>query len=269
MPLHDQLSGELRPALLVMSGAVAFVLLIACANVANLLLARGAVRQREIAIRTALGAARARLVRQLLTESLVLGIAGGLCGLLVAQWSLALLVVLSPVELTALGHVTLSYPVLAFTAAVSLLTAMVCGFAPAFEGSRGDVQDAIKDGARQVGGGVRHRRLRHAFVVAEIALAVVLLVGAGLDAAQLSEKCEHVNPGVQLAQRVDDARLAAAGQVWRRCGARLRFFQNATARIRNVPGVRAAGAISFLPLAGLGAATEFQGDRPAAAGAGR
>ncbi len=255
VPVHDQLSGELRPALLVLSGAVAFVLLIACANVANLLLARGAVRQREIAIRTALGAARARVVRQLLTESIVLGVTGGLFGLLVAQWSLALLLTFSPVDLTTLGHVTLSYPVLGFTAAVSLLTAVVCGFAPAFEGSRADVQETLKDGARQVGTGARHRRLRHAFVIAEIALAVVLLVGAGLMLRSF-QNLRDVNPGfdthnvltmrvsLPLARYTDDA-------------ARLRFFRRAVTRIADIPGVRAAGAISFLPFAGLGAATDF------------
>ena len=255
VPIHDQLSGELRPALLVLSGAVAFVLLIACANVANLLLARGAVRQREIAIRTALGAARGRMIRQLLTESIVLGVSGGLFGLLVAQWSLALLLALSPVDLTALGHVTLSYPVLAFTAAVSILTAILCGFAPAFEGSRADVQEALKDGARQVGAGTRHRRLRHAFVVAEIALAVVLLVGAGLMLRSF-QGLRQVDPGFD-SHNVLTMRVSLPAAKYGNDTARLRFFQNAVAHIEQLPGVRAAGAISFLPFAGLGAATDF------------
>src|SRR5205823_7796285 len=116
--LHDELSGEYRRSLLVLAGAVAFVLLIACANVANLLLSRGAARQREIAIRAALGAPRLRIIRQLLTDSLILGVLGGAAGLVVAHWSLALLVALSPVDLTSLGHVALRYPVLAFTAFV-------------------------------------------------------------------------------------------------------------------------------------------------------
>jgi putative ABC transport system permease protein len=268
VPLHDQLSGELRPALLVLSGAVAFVLLIACANVANLLLARGAARRREIAIRVALGAARSRVVRQLFTESLVLGVLGGLAGLLVAQWSLALLLALSPVDLTALGHVTLSYPVLAFTAAVSIVTAVICGFAPAFEGSRTELHDTLKDGARQVGAGVRHRRLRHAFVIAEIALAVVLLVGAGLMLRSLQEM-RRVNPGFD-AHNVLTMRVSLPLAKYGDDAARLRFFQRAVSRIRGVPGVRAAGAISFLPLAGLGAATGFSlvGQPPPAPGQG-
>jgi putative ABC transport system permease protein len=266
VPLRDELSGELRPALLVLSGAVAFVLLIACANVANLLLARGAARQREIAIRTALGAARKRMIRQLLTESIVLGITGGLFGLLVAQWSLDLLVALSPVDLTTLGHVTLSYPVLGFTAAVSILTAVICGLAPAFEGSRTDVQEALKDGARQVGAGVRHRRLRHTFVVAEIALAVVLLVGAGLMLRSF-DSLRRVNPGFD-ATSVLTMRMQLPLAKYPQPAQRIRFFNDLTARVSSIPGVRAAGAVSFLPMASLGAATGFtiEGQPPLAPG---
>src|SRR5207253_6290928 len=132
-------------------------------------------------------------LRQLLTESFVLALLGGALGLLVAQWGLALLVTLSPLDLNA-AELRLSYPVLAFTATVSLLTAVVCGLAPAFEGSRTDVQETLKDGARQVGGGVRHRRLRRAFIVSEIALAVVLLVGAGLMLRSFGS-LRRVDPG--------------------------------------------------------------------------
>src|SRR5262249_21061370 len=191
--LREELSGEYRPALFVLAGAVAFVLLIACANVANLLLARGAVRQREIAIRSALGAPRGRVIRQLLTESVVLAALGGAVGLVVAYWGVRLLLALSPVEFTNIGPIHVSYPALAFTAAVSLATALVCGLAPAFEGSRADVQETLKDGGRQAGG-VRHRRMRQLFVVSEIALAVVLLVGAGLMLRSLLS-LRSVDPG--------------------------------------------------------------------------
>ncbi len=256
LPLHDQLSGEYRAALLVLSGAVAFVLLIACANVANLLLARGAARQREIAIRSALGAARSRVVRQLLTESFVLAALGGALGLLVAQWGIALLIALSPVDLNTTSTVSLSYPVLLFTATASLLTAIVCGLAPAFEGSRTEVQETLKDGgARQVGAGVRHRRLRQAFVVSEIALAVVLLVGAGLMLRSFGS-LRRVNPGYSTSN-ILTMRLQLPNVKYRDDAQRIRFFREAIARIQEVPGVQSAGAISYLPLTGLGAGTGF------------
>ena len=266
VPMHRELSGDIRPALLVLSGAVGFVLLIACANVANLLLARGATRQREIAIRTALGAARTRVMRQLLTESLVLCILGGMLGLLVAQWSLDVLLAISPVDLADLGEVHLSYPVLAFTAAVSLATAIVCGFAPAFEGSRTAVQEALKDGARQVGAGVRHRRIRQAFVIAEVALAVVLLVGAGLMLRSFGE-LSGVNPGFD-GRHVMTARLTVPAARYTTDEKRIAFFSALVARIATIPGVESVGAISFLPLAGSGAATGFTivGQPPPAAG---
>src|SRR5262245_5455100 len=235
-PLRDELSGEYRRSLLVLAGAVAFVLLIACANVANLLLARGAVRQREIAIRSALGAPRGRVVRQLLTESFVLAALGGAAGLLVALWGVQTLVALSPVDLAAAGTVRVSYPVLAFTAIVSLLTAVACGLAPAFEGSKTDVQETPKDGTRQAGGSVRHRRMRQAFVVSEIALAVVLLVGAGLMLRSFST-LRSVDPGYSTSG-VLTMRLQLPGAKYRDDGARIRFFHDATSRIQELPGVQ-------------------------------
>jgi putative ABC transport system permease protein len=255
IPLHRELSGDLRPALLVLTGAVGFVLLIACANVASLLLARGATRQREIAIRSALGAGRMRVARQLLTESLVLCVLGGGLGLLVAQWGLALLLAISPVDLADLGPVQLSYPVLAFTAAVSVATAIVCGFAPAFEGSRGGLQEALKDGARQIGASPRHRHIRHAFVVGEIALAVVLLVGAGLMLRSFGS-LRRVNPGFDT-HNVLTARLTVPGQRYPSEAKRVDFFASLVSRISQLPGVESAGAVSYLPLAGTGSATGF------------
>jgi len=263
--LHDELSGEYRPALLVLAGAVAFVLLIACANVANLLLARGAVRQREIAIRSALGAPRGRVIRQLLTESVVLAAFGGGAGLVVAYWGVRLLLALSPVEFTNIGPIHVSYPALAFTAAASLITALVCGLTPAFEGSRTDVQETLKDGGRQAGG-VRHRRMRQLFVVSEIALAVVLLVGAGLMLRSLLA-LRSVHPGYST-DNILTMRLQLPGVKYRNDEQRIRFFDGALSRIRELPGVQSAGAVSFLPLTGLGAGTSFTivGDPPPAPG---
>ncbi|HEV2986512.1 MAG TPA: ABC transporter permease [Vicinamibacterales bacterium] len=252
-PLAEELSGNIRPALLMLAGAVGFVLLIACANVANLLLARGASRRREIAIRTALGATTIRTFRQLLTESLVLGALGGAGGLLVGRWGVALLLASTPAELAGLGHVTLSSRVLGFTALVSVVTAMLCGVAPALEGSRGDVQESLNAGARQAGSGRRH--LREALVVAEIALSAVLLVGAGLMVRSLAS-LRSVNPGFN-ADHVLTVRVSLPGAAYGEEATRLRFFRDLVARVGTIPGARAAGVISFLPFAGLGAATGF------------
>jgi putative ABC transport system permease protein len=208
-----------------------------------------------MAIRIALGAARSRVIRQLLTESLVLGVTGGALGLLVAQWSLAALGAFSPVDLGGVGHLRLSYSVLAFTAAVSLATAVICGLAPAYESARAETQEALKDGARGAGAGVRHRQMRQLFVVAEIALAVVLLVGAGLLLRSFAA-LRGVNPGFD-ASNVLTARITVPIAKYQTDGARLTFFREAVARVAQLPGVESAGAISFLPLAGLGAATGF------------
>jgi len=229
--------------------------LIACANVANLLLARGAAREREIAVRLALGAPRRRLMRQLLTESVVLGLLGGAAGLLVAQWGLAFLLAISPVDLTGLGHVRLSYGVLAFTAAVAIVTAIVSGLAPAVESARVDVQESLKAGSRQVGIGLRSRRLRYALVVSEIALAVVLLTGAGLLMRTFASM-RAIDPGLET-RNVLTMRVSLPLAKYSGDPQRLRFFEQAVARIGALPGVESAGAISFLPFAGLGAATDF------------
>ena len=255
IPLRDELAGELRPALLVLTGAVAFVLLIACANVANLLLARGATRQREVAIRTALGAARSRVIRQLLTESVLLALAGGAGGVLIAQWSLDALLAVSPDDLSRLGHVTLSYPVLAFTAVVSIATAIICGLAPALEGARSDVHDTLKDGTRQLGGSPRQRRMRQAFVVAEVALAVVLLVSAGLMLRTFAS-LRAVDTGLDT-RGVLTARVSLPARKYDTPAQTLIFYRDAVQRLGATSGVRSVGMISYLPFAGLGAGTRF------------
>jgi putative ABC transport system permease protein len=267
VPLHAELAGELRPALLVLLGAVGFVLLIACANVANLLLARGAARRREFAIRSAIGAGRGEIVRQSLTETLVLGLIGGAVGLLVARAGTDLLVGLSPVELTGLGHVGMNVAVLGFTAAASIVSVAICGFAPALEASRWDARDRLADGERQVGPGRRGRRVHDGFVIAQIALAVVLLVGAGLLIRSFA-RLRAVDPGFDAGD-VLTVRVALPPSRYADETRSRRFFSHLVDRVSAIPGVRAAGVVSFLPFAGLGAATGFTVEGRPAPAAGR
>ena len=253
VPLRTQFMGEIRLALWILLGAVGFVLLIACTNVANLLLARAAARQKEIAVRAALGANRATLVRQLLTESLLLSLLGGAAGLLLAWWGIGLLTRLSPPELVDLQSVSLSAPVLGFTFAVAMLTGIIFGLAPAFEATRVDLNEALKEGGKHPGSGARSHRLRNVFVVAEIALALVLLIGAGLlirSFARLQAVDPGFNPNNLLTMRV-----SLPGRKYDNDRKRIDFFRQARERMQTLPGVEAVGAVSFLPFAGPGAGT--------------
>jgi putative ABC transport system permease protein len=208
-----------------------------------------------MAIRTALGAGRSRVVRQLLAESLLLSLLGGAAGFWLARAGVSLLVAISPVDATILSRVRLSVPVAFFAVLVSVVTAVVCGLTPAFEGTRGALADSLKEGLRSAGGGTRARRLRQALVVAEVALAAVLLVGAGLMLRSLA-RVTRVNPGFD-AKGILTARVTLHGKQYDEDERSLAFFRDAVARARAIPGVRAAGFVSFLPFAGSGAATDF------------
>jgi putative ABC transport system permease protein len=257
VPLRDQLTGDIRPALLVLAGAVAFVLLIACANVANLLLARATARQRELAVRAALGAGRARLIRQLLAESFVLSMTGGLCGLLLAWWALNFLrvMVAARLPIQRLEMVGIDGWVLAFTFGASVLCGLVFGAIPALTAAGASLTDSLKDGGRS-GSATRGNRTRSTFVVIEIALALVLLVGAGLLIRSFRQLLD-VNPGFDPARTVT-MRLSLPSSRYGEDALRAQFFTRFFQQVDALPGVEASGSISWLPLAGGGAATSME-----------
>ncbi len=255
VPVREQFAGEIKTALFVLLGAVGFVLLIACANVANLLLARAAGRRREMAIRSALGAARWRVVRQLLTESLMLAFAGGTLGLLLAVWGVDALIALSPPHLLGAEDVGISLPVLGFTLGVSVATGVVFGLVPALEASRFELNESLKESGRSNMGSARGGRARNALVVVQVALALVLLVGAGLMMKSFA-RLRAVDPGFD-AENVLTMQVRLPSTKYREENKRIAFFSEAVRRIKELPGVRAVGATSFLPLASLGSATDF------------
>ncbi|HEX5732214.1 MAG TPA: ABC transporter permease [Blastocatellia bacterium] len=244
VPLPEQLVEHVRPALLVLLGAVGLVLIIACANVANLLLARGAERQKELAIRAALGAGRARLIRQLFTESLFLALLGGVCGILLASWGIDAILALSPAGLPRIDEVSIDARVIAFTFAVSIVTALTFGLAPAIQFSSPKLQQFLKEGGRTSTAGFGRRRLRHALVVSEIALALMLLVGAGLLVRSFIRLLQ-VDPGF-----TPDNVLSLQVFIWDKYQTpqqRTAFFDEAFSRLSSLPGVQAVGAVTALP----------------------
>ncbi|HJQ22322.1 MAG TPA: ABC transporter permease, partial [Blastocatellia bacterium] len=250
VPFREQFAGEMRRPLYMLMGAVALVLLIACANVANLLLARAASRQKEIAIRMAVGASRTRIIRQLLIESILLALLGGAAGLLLAMWGVDALVALSPKELLPATGARINLFVLGFTLLVSLVTGVLFGLAPALEASRTNLNETLKEGGRTAMSGGRSHHLRNLFVVAEVAMALLLLVGAGLLVKSFV-RLQSVNPGFDPKDLLT-VRLRLPYTSYPDPQQRVRFFRDAVARLRQVPGVRSASAISFLPFAGPG-----------------
>jgi len=263
--IHDQETHTVRSALLVLLGAVGFVLLIACANVANLLLARAAMREKEVAIRLALGARRWRIIRQLLTESVLLGVLGGAVGLLMAVWGLSALVALAPADIPRLDQTGIDARVLAFTLGISLVTGLIFGLVPALQASRPDVNDALKEGGRDSTGG-GGARIRNLLVVSEIALSLVLLVGAGLlirSFMRLQQFELGFNPEHLITMRVQ-----LPGSKYKERKQVADFFQQLFERIEAVPGVQSAGAISTIFLSDTPNSTNFAIEgRPQATGA--
>jgi predicted permease len=246
--LQDQFTVAIRPALYLLLGAVGLVLLIACANIANLLLARASERSKEMAIRLALGAGQWRVVRQLLFESLLLAFLGSSFGLLLAMWGTSLLISLSPAKMFQLQPVSIDARVLLFTLLTSLLTGVLFGLAPAWQASRQDMQLALKENSKS-SSGKKQRRLRESFVVAEIVFAMVLLVGAGLLIRSLIHVLE-TKPGFESHNLLSMVVPAASAKKYKDDAQVRAFYQEVMRRIEALPGVEAAGIVSNLPFGG-------------------
>ena len=273
VPLHQQMVGAIRKPLFVLLATVALVLLIACANIANLLLARATARQKEIAIRAALGAGRRRIIGQLLTESLVLSLTGGAIGLLLAIWGNSLLVSLIPREVPRVNDVNVDARILLFTLAISIGTGLIFGLVPALQASRFDLNQSLKEGLRGITSGVGHNRLRSLLVVSEVAMALVLLIGAALLMKSFMRLLD-VKPGFNPEHVLTlDVQLPdVAPSRYERRDEQSAFFQQLMTRLQALPGVESAGAVLSLPLSGAYEGTDvilegeeseaFDGQRP-------
>src|ERR1700735_4492107 len=253
--LHDQIVQNARPALLLLLGAVSFVLLIACANVANLLLARAASRGREVAIRTAMGASRGRVIRQLLTESVLLSLAGGLLGVLIAWAAVAFLPKIAAGSVPQGVPIGLDTWVLAYTAVVSLFTGLLFGIVPPVRTAKMDLREALNEGSRGSTAGPGQHVLRGVLVAMEIALAMLLLVGSGLLLRSFS-RLQEVPPGFQP-DHLLVADIPLSPTAYAKPQDRYQFFDRLVERAKALPGVRSAAAASFLPVSGGGSIIHF------------
>ena len=246
VPLHEEVVGDIKPALLVLLGAVGFVLLIACANVANLLLARAAVRQKEIALRLALGASRSRLMRQFLTESVLLAVFGAGLGLLLALGGIRILKTFIPATISQVQTINIDARVLIFTGLVAILTGIGFGLAPALQASHLNLNDTLKEGGRDAGGGRKGNRLRDLLVIGEVAVSFVLLIGAGLLINSFFH-LRNLEPGFRadhlLTMKVDLSEVKYPDRERRAA-----FFDEVIRRVRALPGVQSAAVAGNLPL---------------------
>jgi putative ABC transport system permease protein len=252
-PLQQELVGDLRRPLLVLLAAVVFVLFIACSNVANLLLARSEARQKEIAIRAALGAGRVRILRQLLVESLLLAVSGGVLGILLAHWGLGLLPALGSEKIPRLDEITLNGQVLGFALLVSLLTGLVFGLAPAFQAVKFDLNTALKEGGRTSASPRGRSRLRDLLVVGEVALSLVLLIGAGLLIKSFW-RLQHIDTGFRSEQLLT-MRLFPPASTYIDNQRTAAFYEKLLERVRSLPGVNEAAVTDGVPLGDGGGAT--------------
>jgi predicted permease len=246
IPLQESIAGPIRPALLMMAAAVGLLLLIACANTANLLLARASSRVREIALRAALGAGRGRIVRQMLTESVLLSLSGAAAGLAIAYWSVPALLALTPPAYLPASGVRIDARVLAATGVIAVVTGLLFGLAPALTLARQDLVEAFKDDGARSSGSRRSGWLRRVLVTAEVALCMLLLVGAGL-LVQTFVRLRAVDPGFDP-HGVLTARMSLQGERYVTSEALTRFYDEGLSRIRSLPGVRAAAVVNGVPL---------------------
>jgi putative ABC transport system permease protein len=264
--LHEQLVGDIRPALLILLGAVGLVLLIACANVANLLLARAAVRQKEIAVRVALGARRGRLIRQFLTESVLLATIGGLVGLAIAYGGLILLRAFIPENIAQAREIAIDPKVLGFTFLVSLITGLIFGLAPALQAARFNQTETLKEGGRDSATGSSGKRIRGLLVMSEVAVSLVLLIGAGLLINSFL-RLRSVDPGFRADNLLTMKIVLSESKYTDWAGARA-FFSEMIQRIEGLPGVRSAAITTNLPLyrQGNSVGVSIEGQAPLAPG---
>jgi putative ABC transport system permease protein len=266
IPARDAVVGDVRPVMMLLLGAVGFVLLIACANVANMQLARATVRAREMAIRTAIGAARSRLVQQLLTESLLLALAGGALGVAVAHWGLSSFVAAYPELLPLSSDIKIDRGVIVFSVGLSLLTAVLFGLAPALAASHGRLNEWLKEGGRAGGSGRTGRWTRSVLAVGQVAIALVLLAGAGLLMRSFAS-LTRVDPGFLTEQRVAVTTLLPSAK-YKEAPATIAFYEGALQRIGSIPGVELAALTSIVPISGNDEmySVQFEGHSPRPAG---